>query len=293
MAFETIDFTTPDPVLTPHLSMPSYKGAAYDSDAGCWALQRSGGGMLEFYLALAKHQRASLVVTGYTSDDKTRITITCNGSHVVHDKPLNQTPNTPWTWYLSSDLTSPEPDNVLEIRARAGNTVYIESVSVQIFEMEKQQEDNWCWAAVGASVAAYYSPGNSPTQCELANVLLGQSTCCQHGGSSDCNQPNYLSTVLQQIGNYAGTTGVVALDQVAGQVIDGRPLCVFIKWHGKTTGHFVGLTGTNQIHNMLAIQDPWYGTCYMKYSDLENRYQAGWSSKGGKWVDSYYTSAST
>ena len=41
------------------------------------------------------------------------------------------------------------------------------------FQVQAQLESEWCWAAVSTSIAHYYNPSSSVTQCQVVNQQLG------------------------------------------------------------------------------------------------------------------------
>src|SRR5260370_26671301 len=65
------------------------------------------------------------------------------------------------------------------------------------FSVQRQLQSNWCWAAVAASIADYYDPNTTETQCTIANRCLKRTDCSTTVGrcapNSACNQPHWLS----------------------------------------------------------------------------------------------------
>lgn len=151
------------------------------------------------------------------------------------------------------------------------------------FTMQPQQQTQWCWSAVSTSTSLFYNAASTWTQCKLANSELGQTTCCQNGGSAACNIPWYLDSALIRTNNlnyWAG--GASTYTTVEQQVNSSRPHGVRIGWSGGG-GHFVIISGytTGQV---LTIRDPWYGTSYITYNTLKTAYQGS-----GSWTHSYFT----
>src|SRR5580658_3141266 len=100
------------------------------------------------------------------------------------------------------------------------------------FEVQTQLESEWCWAAVSTSVALYYTPTSTVTQCAVVNQQLGRSDCCSNPSSSNCNQPGYLDQALQFVGNFASGTGPVRFDGVVLLLDCRTPPCIRIGWSG-------------------------------------------------------------
>ena len=85
----------------------------------------------------------------------------------------------------------------------------------------------WCWAAVSASVAAYYgTPGPSGvpwTQCEIAGADLNRPDCCTNGGRV-CNRDWQLQDALTRVSHLAGPVrDPESFEYVKGETDGGRP----------------------------------------------------------------------
>jgi hypothetical protein len=66
------------------------------------------------------------------------------------------------------------------------------------FDVEAQQQAQWCWAAVAVSVASFYQPDSAWTQCGVAHAELRTTDCCTRSGP--CDRPWYLDRALQRVG---------------------------------------------------------------------------------------------
>jgi len=154
------------------------------------------------------------------------------------------------------------------------------------FMMQHQQQTNWCWAAVSTSVALFYDPASTWTQCLVANGELGRTDCCGTGASGPCNVYGYLDTSLSRVGHldhWAGGTATFAA--VEGEVDGGRPLCLRTAWSGGGA-HFLAIIGYRILQNMLAVDDPFYGKSDVSYTTFLTAYQGS-----GSWTHTYYTEA--
>jgi hypothetical protein len=152
------------------------------------------------------------------------------------------------------------------------------------FVVQVQEQKYWCWAAVAASVAAYYQqPGW--TQCGVVNATRGFATCCQSGDSDLCDQPWYLEQALTKVGTLAQppTGGYLPWSELTSELDAGRPVGVFIRW--PSGGHFVAIGGYSA-SGVLNIQDPWYGASTVPYNTFLTAYQ-----NSGSWTDSYLTTS--
>lgn len=153
------------------------------------------------------------------------------------------------------------------------------------FQMQHQQQTNWCWAAVSTSVALYDDPSSSWTQCTVANGELSRTDCCGVGGSTSCNVYGYLNTALSRVGHldHMDTT-VAAFQSVDSEIDAGRPLGIRVAWSGGGA-HFLAIIGyLEDVQNYVAVDDPIYGKSDVSYDTLKTSYQGS-----GTWTHTYYT----
>lgn len=174
------------------------------------------------------------------------------------------------------------------IIGKVGSLLPIEVVPIWqrlVYAGQIQQQTQWCWAAVSASVATFYNSSTTWIQCSIVNAELAQTTCCANGGSSACNKPWYLNMALQRVGHLdTWRSGTTTFADVRSEIDTGRPLCVRIGWSGGG-GHFVAIDGyLNDAAEHVAVEDPWTGASDLTYSTLVSGY-----SGTGSWTHSYET----
>jgi hypothetical protein len=151
------------------------------------------------------------------------------------------------------------------------------------FPMQHQLQSNWCWAGVSTSVAHFYTPSSTVTQCQVVNNQLNRSDCCANGGSSACNVPGYLDKALTFVAHLDHWTGsTTAYNDVVSQINAWRPLGIRVAWSGGGA-HFIVASGYEQ-GNLVVIDDPIYGTSVVTYNTLMGTYQGS-----GNWTHSYFT----
>jgi papain like cysteine protease AvrRpt2 len=157
------------------------------------------------------------------------------------------------------------------------------------FEMQHQEHDQWCWAAVSTSVALYFDPGADWKQCKVvsAELWFGFHDCCADGASDACNRWWYLDRALRRTDTFERVQdGAPAeLTGVYGELDAGRPVGVRIGWRGGG-GHFIAIEGYRGDGNFLALEDPWYGTSDVAVATLRDAYHGT-----GTWTHVYYTRA--
>ena len=293
MSIETINLNTPSPSATSIFSMPLYQGASFNSQYGTWWINYVGG-FMRFNLNLSGQDMSNIGVvincilcsTTVNGVSNCPLTISVNGTNVVvnWDNHNNNFYSISWAVPLNL-LNSGSGGNTIQFTLTGGNTaVMIKQVSALVFQMQHQQQTNWCWAGVSTSVSKYYNRASGWTQCTVVNSALGQTTCCQSGGSSQCNQPWYLDRALQITGNYTSMqAGSIPAAQLQGQSNGMHPTGIRIGWSGGG-GHFIVGSGVSQNNSMVMVEDPWYGSSYITYSTLQNAYQGT-----GSWTHTYFT----
>ena len=153
------------------------------------------------------------------------------------------------------------------------------------FAMQKQQQTNWCWAAVSASVARFYRPATPwARQCRVASRELGQ-TCCPAGARPGvCNVPWYLERALARVKHLQHwANGTATLPQSQGEISTGRPLGARVGW-AAGGGHFVVLSGFSTAGNLVTVDDPIYGRSTLPLATFQSSYQGS-----GTWAHTYWT----
>jgi hypothetical protein len=151
------------------------------------------------------------------------------------------------------------------------------------FRMQHQEQTQWCWAAVTASVADFY---NQPgwRQCQIVETCRGTSGCCTQGSSSACNQPWFLDQSLSRTGDLSDYLArSLSWSEVQAEIEAGRPVGVRIGW--PMGGHFVAIDGYSGT-GTLDIQDPWFNHSTVSYQEFRTAYLGN-----GKWSHSYRTRA--
>ena len=160
------------------------------------------------------------------------------------------------------------------------------------FAMQRQQQDNWCWAAVAVSVSDFYIPPSPWTQCRIADAELDQAICCHDGASAACNQWWYLNRALDRTTHLVNwDEGMISLKAITHEIDNGRPVGVRVEWAGGG-GHFVVVAGYQLDPgggHTIAVFDPWPAsgdTLAQAWDTFAGQYLGT-----GRWTHTYYTSA--
>ncbi len=155
------------------------------------------------------------------------------------------------------------------------------------FQMEQQSEPNWCWAAVSVSVKHYFFPGSIIEQCDLANRVLGETTCCDVPLPAGLDRSAHLEDALTDVSvSYKILPGVaMTFDAIRAQINNSFPVCARIGWTGQNRGHFVavcgfGVSATGE--HWVDIADPFFGNSTIPYDEFVQAYQGD-----GEWTDTF------
>jgi hypothetical protein len=156
------------------------------------------------------------------------------------------------------------------------------------FNMETQLQSEWCWSAVAVSVARFYQPSSTITQCDLAQLELNNDCCAD---PSACNQQNTLETSLNSVGHFNEMVfSPLAFDETDNEIDGKRPVGCRIGWF-LGGGHFVIIHGTatessgGSAKQWVAVADPKFGPADYLIGDFTNAYRQG----EGEWTHSYLT----
>ena len=132
-----------------------------------------------------------------------------------------------------------------------------------------QEQDQWCWAAVSASVIR--AAGTTVQQCTIAEYTrthatwhdFGSVDCCDDP-TQGCNYWNYnwgtagsIQDILQAWGiSNSGYSAALSLDAVENEIDAVRPFVIRWGWTGGG-GHF--LVGYGVESSTVYYMDPWPG----------------------------------
>jgi Papain-like cysteine protease AvrRpt2 len=119
------------------------------------------------------------------------------------------------------------------------------------FITQPQEQSEWCWAAVAASIVNFYAGDNKCKQCDVVNKMLILDNCCEDGSSDSCNQQFHLEPTLNRLRHLQRSlAGQPDFATVAAEITAGRPLAVKILW-AEGGGHSIvvyGFTDDRKVH---------------------------------------------
>lgn len=153
----------------------------------------------------------------------------------------------------------------------------------RFFQMETQQESEWCWAAVSVSVDHYYRPDSYSTQCEIASQVI-EGDCCAQPQQFD--EPERLQDALGAVGRLGSITGRLTFEQLKAEIDAGRPVCIRIEWDGGGA-HFLALDGYRVLQSgarTVDVADPFYADSTNDFDAFPSQYHGG-----GAWTATFLT----
>jgi|HubBroStandDraft_1064217.scaffolds.fasta_scaffold101489_2 hypothetical protein len=143
------------------------------------------------------------------------------------------------------------------------------------FRIQRQQQAEWCWAAVAASVERFFDKDSELEQCQVANKVFNQrkNRCCKDPSAYDV--PEELEVALQKIHKWRNTLrGPLTFEQVQEEIDRGRPVCVRIQWLSGG-GHFVVVRGYRLLSSgaqQLYVADPENPSNLVDYNEFKVAY---------------------
>jgi hypothetical protein len=155
------------------------------------------------------------------------------------------------------------------------------------FDVEHQEMDNWCWAAVTASVTAYLVPQHRGrwTQCAVATAELSRQ-CCSDPRPNSCDRTNTLDGPLSRVGHLRQPviSGYIRPQAIATELDADLPVPIRIQWPSRG-GHFLAIRGIRKdgAVTSLHLTDPIYGRTTIDGNLL---IQGGYQNSGS-WSHTY------
>ncbi|WP_067466510.1 papain-like cysteine protease family protein [Actinomadura macra] len=128
----------------------------------------------------------------------------------------------------------------------------VASAGVLQIDQEVQEQDQWCWAASGLTIAKFHGKGDVSQNdfCNLARNLPQGSDCPNEPGELEWDQ-----TAFRQLGLSAGqVTGPLSFQAVSAEIDGQRPIETGIYWTAGG-GHAQVIYGYQG--QVLSYGDPW------------------------------------
>ncbi|KJK58839.1 papain-like cysteine protease family protein [Saccharothrix sp. ST-888] len=130
--------------------------------------------------------------------------------------------------------------------------------------MEQQQQNNWCWAASGNTIASYFGYGYSQNQ--FCNAAFGRATdsSCPNSQAALDDVQTALSWAGINPGRYVN--GYLRYSTVQSEIDANRPIETRIQW-SSGGGHMHVLYGYDTSNNWVYWGDPWPSNYRYNWAD--------------------------
>lgn len=310
---EKLDLTVAEPKPTPHLSLHRHFGAQFAD--GCWMLEP--GGAIQFRLQVAKpeHMIFALEMHSsldawiemlarrmkasetpvlewlcYTPDSYNPVMLTIGDENLAdnlhwegHLNPLGVGFTTKRMILAPAHLFPGENFVTLWLSSEPGTVpLYLKSVSVSDFRVQRQQQSEWCWAAVTSSMMEFMAPERAASQSEVVAHTLHKTPA---QSAEELNRPEDITKAARTMGLDEGTRyGNVSRDTMRWLVNAGMPVPIQINWRNNARKNGSLLGGAHYIvvnaigdeakgKTLVDIEDPWVGQkLTLDWDELKNDY---------------------
>ena len=307
---ETLDLSVPEPVPTAHLSLQrsEYSKARYYQN--CWLVEPES--WLGLTLHLDEQDQMTLTFELYAPEDPSiryfyqslagqgdwraplyfslwsergSFNAALEGDPLGRDYIKVTTPLVP----LGEQQVG---ENNCSLRyAGTLKPLFVRAVTLKRFRVQRQEQTQWCWAAVTASLLSLLDPNNQ-TQSEIVQRSLT---------GDDLNRPQDITAIAKKLGLAVKyTSRQLALCELRDGIKQGLPIPLQINWRmpdGEVgeAGHYVVLTGigpdvAEENQTLIKIEDPSKGELQMTFAELKNDYPGAAnkhlysSEKSGVWT---------
>ncbi|GHH35231.1 papain-like cysteine protease family protein [Streptomyces candidus] len=166
-------------------------------------------------------------------------------------------------------------------RAETGQSSPLLAAKRLDITMQAQEKTNWCWAAGGNTIAAWF--GKKYSQNQFCNAAFGrsQNTACPNNQATLGNVQRGLSWAGVNPGSYV--TGYLRYPTVQTEITANRPIETRIQWQSGG-GHMHVIYGYDTANSWVYWGDPW------QTSDRYNWASHAWyvNNNSFSWTHSLY-----
>lgn len=281
---EVLALTTDTPVATEHLALAedaqTLATPAVPTEEQAWQLV--AGGALPLNLKLAYQHGVTLIIELSGTDAANEITLRIQVND--HEWELaglsGKQEFYKRSWYLPPDWMRQGHNRIaIKLPDNAHAPIRLKSVAVMRFNLQRQEQSFWCWAAVASGIQSFFDPNAVLTQSQIVEACLGNNE----------NKTLELARALTRLGTLVCShEAVPALGEIRKHLSNGMPVPVRIGWteikdgQRKLTkrGHFVVITGVLQSdprgddYTMVRVADPANDmAAYWAYGVFKNSYK--------------------
>ena len=138
--------------------------------------------------------------------------------------------------------------------AAAGATTAAAGANQLDIDMQAQQKSNWCWAASGATIAAWH--GRNYSQNSFCDAAFGysQGSTCPNSQATLADDQRAYDWMGLNPGRYI--QGRISYSGLQNEINAGRPVQTRIQW-SSGGGHMEVLYGYDASKSWVYWGDPW------------------------------------
>lgn len=152
---------------------------------------------------------------------------------------------------------------------------------------EKQQGENWCWAALAKIIYHFYF-GKNIDQKNVAAKLFNVSIKNLYAIKKikkKYDKNMVLHEALEAVSCFSHwSLGKPTLERIQFEINNGKPICCRVEWY-KGNAHYVIVHGYNIYSKELYIMDSQVGESKISYDDFPKNYR----ENGGAWTETFWT----
>ncbi|NEA32661.1 papain-like cysteine protease family protein [Streptomyces sp. SID13031] len=128
---------------------------------------------------------------------------------------------------------------------------------------QSQQKTNWCWAATGNSIAAFY--GKNYSQNQFCNLAFGYSLngICPNDQATLANDQRAFRSIGISQGSYI--SGTLSFGSLQTEINANRPVMTRIGWKAGG-GHMMDIIGYDTSDSSIEYYNPWGSDPRYNYS---------------------------
>ncbi|RDU24803.1 papain-like cysteine protease family protein [Anaerosacchariphilus polymeriproducens] len=131
-------------------------------------------------------------------------------------------------------------------------------------ERQRQEKDNWCWAASAVMVGRYDLPAEKQTVNQTKVVLEVKGEVVNEGGSGE-EEARGINISSRNTKNATAINSALSFNDILNTIDNRHPFIVRMKWNSGG-GHAIVCGGYRISDNNIWITDPWDQTASQYYS---------------------------
>ncbi len=158
-------------------------------------------------------------------------------------------------------------------------------IQIVDFVIQKQLKSNWCWAAVTASLSAYYGKQNDADQTRLVTKIMHPKNSCEGEECKTCNRPWYVGEALEMAGILReAIPNTISEKRLINELNHHHPVVIAVKCRGIVSGHTFVISSMMNDGTFATWDSKTLDVEYLSYHQLTTS-----SSQKGKWVNTFLT----